>query len=148
MCFNWKDTLNSLGPVLPICQVGWACSGCKVVIIIMTDSKISLIKDKMELILLASRLVSLELHPLALFLKNKIVFKYLFEQINIFLVSLELLLSITIHYFCFFLWLYLYCHLTQPKSSLPIRVEILYIKGIHFNQFSTFEFLIFIFTIV
>ena len=27
-----------------------------------------------------------------------------------------------------------------------MRVQILYIKGVHFNQFSTFEFFIFVFT--
>ena len=146
MCFNWKEALNSLGPVLPIYQVGWACSGCEVVItIIMTDSKISLIKDNMELNLLASRLASLELYPLAFFF-------FLMKLLsNIYLSKhfLGFFRIITQHHYSFilfFLWLYLYCHLTQSKSSLSIRVQILYIKGIHFNQFSTFEFFIFIFT--
>ena len=49
----------------------------------MIDSKISLIKDKMELNLLASRLVSLELHPLPFFFFffNETLFKYIFEKI-------------------------------------------------------------------
>lgn len=56
----------------------------------------------------------------------------------IFLVILELLPSIAIR---LFLWLYLFCHLTQPESFLPMRFYILYIKGIQLNQiFEIYEY--------